>query len=54
MADETGGDWSYDAVHEAMSTLRVPAVPVPRVPQGLPARVLDLDGDLGYDSAHEG
>lgn len=52
---ETSGDYGYDLVHEEMGTPRVPGG---RVGGQQGARQADggeaaLDGDLGYDEAHD-
>jgi hypothetical protein len=53
---EYSGDYGYDLAHEVIAGLD--AIPRPR--GASPVRVsaapfaIDLHGDLGYDSAHEG
>ena len=51
---EDPGDYCYDMAHEAKaalltSTRRRASTPI----TGMRGRELDLDGDLGYDQAHE-
>jgi hypothetical protein len=56
---DSGGDYSYDLAHEVNAALQ--DIPRPRAasPISLTAAstasfTVDLHGDLGYDSAHEG
>ncbi|OLT03944.1 hypothetical protein BJF90_24840 [Pseudonocardia sp. CNS-004] len=54
---EYAGDYGYDLAHEVNTGLA--EIPRPRRAQSVPVATataairVDLDGDLGYDSAHE-
>jgi hypothetical protein len=55
---EYSGDYGYDLVHEVRAALQQPATRrrVPRVSGAstrTPGTELDVDGDFGYDQAHE-
>jgi hypothetical protein len=57
---DSGGDYGYDLAHEVHAALD--DIPRPRGAQRVPLTpsatsatfTVDLHGDLGYDSAHEG
>ncbi|WP_345612091.1 hypothetical protein [Pseudonocardia adelaidensis] len=55
---EYGGDYGYDLAHEVHAALDLPrprVAPQTTVVAGTAGSVtVDLHGDLGYDSAHEG
>ena len=51
---EASDDYGYDLAHEVQEAIRVPVARRHDAggPQGS-GRQVDLDGDLGYDDAHE-
>jgi hypothetical protein len=58
-AGDNGGDYSYDLAHEVSAALE--HIPRPRAASPISftgataaSFTVDLHGDLGYDSAHEG
>lgn len=51
---EYAGDYGYDMVQEVKAALQVPAARRRLRPAGRgPGREIDLDGDFGYDQAHD-
>jgi hypothetical protein len=56
---DSGGDYGYDLAHEVSAALEhIPrprgATPVSLTAATTASLTVDLHGDLGYDSAHEG
>lgn len=56
---DNGGDYGYDLAHEVSTALEnIPrpraAAPISLTAASTTSFTVDLHGDLGYDSAHEG
>jgi hypothetical protein len=58
---DSGGDYGYDLAHEVNAALdhiprprAAPSIPLSTASFSTVSFTVDLHGDLGYDSAHEG